>query len=303
MKLNLGNRHLSYQLPPLTWLRAFEASARSLSFTAAARELNLTPAAISHQVRSLEDYLGFPLFERLPRSLRLTSMANAYLPSVRKAFSELSISTSGLFGGGQQGLAVRCASSLSVFWLAPRMHLFLEQYPDIDLRLYSSNWAESLSAEKIDVDIRYGDGRWSDYRSELLMNEKVIPVCSQSLIDRDGPVREVADFAGQHLIQIMGVEDTWERLFLTHNVERPAQRRRILVDNSYLALEMACQGVGHALVFESFARSYLDEGKLVRSLGIALETEQSHYLLFPDDTPLHKPEVMVFRDWILAQAG
>lgn len=294
---------MAYRLPPLNWLRAFEASARSLSFTAAAKELHLTPAAISHQVRSLEEHLGFPLFERLPRSLRLTSMANAYLPSVRKAFSELSISTSGLFGGGgKQGLTVRCASSLAVFWLAPRIHLFVDQYPDIDLRFYTANWAESLSAERIDIDIRYGDGRWSDYQSELLLNEQVIPVCSRSLIDRDGAIEQVADFADHRLLQIMGVEDSWERLFQAYDIDRPLPKRHIQADNSFIALQMACQGVGHTLVFESFARSYLMEKKLVRSLDIALKTEQSHYLLFPDDAPLHRPEVLVFRDWLLAQA-
>lgn len=257
---------------------------------------------MSHQVRCLENHLGYPLFERLPRSLRLTSMANAYLPSVRKAFSELSISTSGLFGGGgQQALTVRCASSLAAFWLAPRIHLFLDRYPDIDVRLYTANWASSLAAEDIDIDIRYGDGRWSDYRSELLINEEVIPVCSQTVLDRDGMLETVADFADHKLIQIMGVEDSWERLFQAFDISTNLPRRYIQVDNSYIALQMACQGVGHTLVFRSFAAGYLSENKLVRSLDIALKTEQSHYLLFPQDTPGHRPEVLVFRDWLLSQ--
>jgi LysR family glycine cleavage system transcriptional activator len=89
---------MSYNLPPLNWLRAFEASARRISFTSAAKELNLTPAAVSYQVRSLEEHLGFPLFERLPRSLRLTDMGQAYMPSVQKTFAELSSTTTGLFG-------------------------------------------------------------------------------------------------------------------------------------------------------------------------------------------------------------
>lgn len=293
---------MAYRLPPLNWLRAFEASARSLSFTAAAKELNLTPAAVSYQVRSLEEHLGFPLFERLPRSLRLTSMANAYLPSVRKAFSELSISTSGLFGGGgKQTLSIRCATSLAVFWLAPRLHLFLEQYPEIDIRLYTANWPDSLSSEKIDVDVRYGDGRWADHRSELLMNEKVIPVCSAGLINRFGPIKEVRDFIAQPLIHIMGVEDSWERLFQAWDVASPFPKQGIRVDNSSIALQMASQAVGHTLVFESFAKSYLDEGKLVRSLDIELRTEQSHYLLFPDDEPLHRAELVIFREWIMGQ--
>lgn len=293
-----------YRLPPLNWLRAFEAAARHLSFTAAAKELNLTPAAISHQVRSLEGQLGFPLFERLPRSLKLTNMASAYLPSVRKAFSELSMSTSGLFGGsGKQVVTVRCAASLSVLWLAPRLNAFLELYPDLDVRIYSAIWAESLEAEKVDIDIRYGDGRWSDGQAELLLNEEVIPVCSRALLNRDGPIRNVADFADQKLIHIMGVQDSWELLLRDHGVQRPHPRQSIQVDYSVNALELAAQGGGHCLVFESFAQPYLDQKRLIRPLDVAMRTDQSHYLIFPDRDEAQRPEVVMFREWLMTQTA
>lgn len=140
---------MTYHLPHLNWIRAFEASARRLSFTAAANELNRTQTSVSHQVRSLEAHIGFQLFERLPHGLRLTDMGLAYLPAVRKAFEDLSTATSGLFGPvSERPVIVRAPISWAVLWLAPRLSNFAAQYPEIDVRLYSAIWADSLSSDE-----------------------------------------------------------------------------------------------------------------------------------------------------------
>ena len=176
---------MSYQLPPLNWLRAFEAAARYNNFTAAAKELSLTSAAVSHQVRSLEQHLDLQLFERLPRSLRLTDKGRAYLPSVRKAFEDLSASTIGLFGSkNKQSIRVRCTAALSVLWLAPRLKHFQDLYPEIDIRLYTAIWTEALSNDDIDIDIRFGDGNWAGFNALKILHDPSIIVATPEVADR-----------------------------------------------------------------------------------------------------------------------
>src|SRR5262245_23514380 len=183
---------MSYRLPSMVWLRAFEAAARHASFTAAAEELGLTQAAISHQVRSLEKQLGYPLFERLPRNLKLTDMGRAYLAPVRKAFDELSASTTGLFGPvGETALNLRVPVSLAVLWLARRLPQFCRSYPKIRIRLHSAIWADAMPADKIDIDIRYGHGNWAGFRSELFFRNPLIPVSPMtSRVSQPTDIRE-----------------------------------------------------------------------------------------------------------------
>ena len=292
-----------YRLPPLTWLRAFEAAARSGSFTAAARELNLTQAAVSHQVRSLEKHLGFPLFERLARSLRLSDMGKAYLPSVRKAFDELSASTAGLFGPvGERAVTVRAPISFAVLWLAPRLGGFLQAFPDIDVRLFSALWADALPAEEADIDIRLGGGRWPGLQAELIMNEGALPVCSEAFAAANAPLKTPADLAGKPLIQIMGFEDLWMRFFRSAGLESGEAEHGIKVDTSLAALELAAAGSGCALVQRSFARHFAESGRLTVPVERELPLEESHYLVGPEGGGQPKPEALLFRDWLLEEA-
>src|ERR1700739_4808596 len=148
-------------LPTLTWLRAFEAAPRPSSFTAAAAELRLTSGAISYQIRALEAHLGFALFERLPRGVRLTAMGVAYLPPVRRAFEQLADSTVGLFGGQERGqITVHAPVSLASLWLAPKLPSFVGAFPSIDVRLSSVIWDNPGPDESTDLEIRYGSGHW-----------------------------------------------------------------------------------------------------------------------------------------------
>lgn len=294
---------MTYPLPPLNWLRAFEAAARHTSFTAAATELGLTPAAVSHQVRSLEKDLGFALFERLPRSLQLTDMGRAYLPSVRKAFDELSASTAGLFGPmGGQAVTVRAPITTAVLWLGPRLTSFKAAYPEIDVRLASTLWADALTPEDIDIDIRLGHGRWPGFEAELLWNESAVPLCSPAYYTDQGKPKTLAALAGLDLIHITGYEDFWMRLFHAGQVEGPSAQRGFRVDTSLAALEMAAAGLGCTMVLGSFARRDLETGRLVRPLEIDLPLDQSHYFVMPDDGRRLRPEALLFRDWLFDEA-
>ncbi len=294
---------MSYQLPPLVWLRAFEAAARLSSFTAAAADLGLTQAAVSHQVRSLERHLGFPLFERLPRSLRLTDMGHAYLPPVRKAFDELSASTVGLFGRmGERPVSVRAPISFAVLWLAPRLRSFVAAYPDIDIRLCTSVWADAMAQDDADVELRFGDGRWPGCDVGLIDDQGSVPVCAEVLCAEIGFSGAMTEFAPNHLLHVVGCEDLWSRLFRQIGAAGVASDKGVKSDTSLAALELAVAGVGCALVLRSFAAPYIARGQLRLAADIELPLDQAHYLVLRQGERRLRPEVALFRDWLLDEA-
>jgi len=300
---------VSHRLPPLNWLRAFEAAARRTSFAAAARELNMTQPAVSYQIRSLEKSLGAALFTRHARRVELTAMGRAYLPTVRSAFSQLAASTAGLFGlGGDRQVTVRCAATFAALWLAPRLPRFHAAHPDIAVRLATSTWAEGGRAadggegDPADVDIRYGDGNWNAYEIALIQRERSVVVCAPAVREMLGDPPPASACGDCPLIHIMGYETFWQHWFRTAGIEAAPGWHGISVDNSVVALEIAAAGHGLALVFETFARRYLDAERLVIPLPHAFESEMAHYLVLPErETPL-PPEALIFRDWLLDTA-
>ena len=294
---------MSYKLPHLPWLRTFEAAARSLSFTAAAEDLHMTAAAVSLQIRSLEQYLGFQLFERLPRGVRLTDMGLAYLPSVRKAFDELAVSTVGLFGSrGDCSITIRSTAAFAVLWLAPKLHLFIEAYPNIEIRLLADIWANAQGADQSAIDIRFGDGHWEGFEAELIQKEASIPVCSPHWLAQAHSPEALATLAQRNLIHIMGCEDLWTRWFRLAGIPDTSGAKGLQVDTSLTALELAAAGSGFALVLRSLTQSYIDSGRLIAPFDGELPIEQAHYLLQPRTGKRPSPEVLFFRQWLLETA-
>jgi LysR family transcriptional regulator, glycine cleavage system transcriptional activator len=290
-------------LPTLTWLRAFEAAARTSSFAAAAQELNLTSGAISYQIRALEAYLGFALFERLPRGVKLTPMGVAYLPPVRKAFDELANSTVGLFGGAERGrISVHAPVSLASLWLAPLLPNFMAAYPAIDVRLTSVIWDNPAPEETTDLEIRYGLGHWHGYRAERLLNQPIVAVCSPggALGPRTGEAG--ADFVARHLIHIRGHENHWLQVREALQSDLAA-RAGPTVDTTIAALELAASGAGCALAHRVFLGSYLATGRLVLALDHDFADECSYFVVAPERPQRMRREVQLFRDWLLAAAA
>ena len=293
---------MSYNLPPLNWVRAFEASARAGSFTAAADELNLTSAAVSHQVRSLEKHLGFQLFDRLPRSLRITDIGQAYLPSVRRAFDELSITTYGLFGAKSgQSITLRANTAFAALWLTPRLNAFSAIYPGIDIRLLTALWVDASGSDESDLEISFGDGLWPGYHVELLKNEDSIAVCTPQMAKQIQAIEDHSGYSDLRFIHTIGREGRWEAFLSGMDIKVPIDLG-LKVDTSITALEMAAAGMGLALVQTSYARSYIADGRLVQAFDHQLPNEESHYILLPEGQQRPKPEVLLFRDWLLAVA-
>jgi LysR family glycine cleavage system transcriptional activator len=291
---------MTYNLPPLPWLRAFEAAARLGNFTRAAQELLITPAAVSYQVRQLEQQLGYPLFDRIHRELRLTRLGQTYLPSVEKAFSDLSIATVSVFGGRERKpVRFRCLNSFGHLWMIPRVAAFEAEFPGIELQMISAAWAESLNPDLFEIDVRFGDGSWSDGAVEFLLNDPVISVCHPDLA-LTGSERDVDQLCKAKRLDIMGVVDTWENFFRHFGAAVP-QRSGLQVDQTLSALELAALGHGHALVLETLARPYLESGRLIRSTAKRIVSKHSYYLVTSGPRQALSPEAQTFCEWLIRE--
>jgi LysR family glycine cleavage system transcriptional activator len=290
-------------LPTLTWLRAFEAAARTSSFTAAAAELSLTSGAISYQIRALEAHLGFALFERLPRGVKLTPMGVAYLPPVRKAFEELADSTVGLFGGSERvQITVHAPVSLAALWLAPKLPAFSIANPSIDVRLSSVIWDNAVLDEATDLEIRYGAGHWHGYRSELLLNQNILPVCSPTVLRTAQLNGDLAFLLARQPIHIMGYENHWLKVRQVLQLASAPASVGPTVDTTIAALELAAAGAGVALAHAIFLGAYFTTGRLVSALPQEFIDDNSYFVITPERPQRIRREVQLFRDWLIAVA-
>lgn len=288
---------MRHKTPPLPALHAFEAAARLGSFAAAADELHLSQSAVSQRIRALEAHLGIALFERLPRSVRLTELGRAYHPAVRDAFDDLSIATMGLFGATtRRQLTVRAQISYAATWLAPRLQSFRDAHPDVDVRLVSAIWGDVLPPDEVDLDIRQGVGRWPGHRTRLLHADRAVAICGPRHRERYGPVTGVADLAARPRVHVLGFEDLWLRMFADAGVEAGADG--MTLDTSVAAIEVAAASTMTAIVPERFARGALAAGRVTRALDVLVPMRQSHYVLWTERSTL-SPEALTFVQWLV----
>jgi LysR family glycine cleavage system transcriptional activator len=290
-------------LPPLAWLKAFESAARTLSFAAAAAELNMSTGAISYQIRALEAQLGFSLFARTTRGIKLTSLGMAYTPAVRKAFDELAESTVGLFGGtARVKVTVHAPASLAALWLVKQLPAFMAVNPRIDIRMSSLVWDNPAPDEAADLEIRYGAGYWDGYRSEHLLHQSLVVVCSPSMLEQARGSGDVAAFVQRHLISIVGYEK--HRVSVRQELqgaELPANAVPT-VDTSMAALELATDHAGFALTHPVLAEPYLRLGRLVAALDREFTDDHSYFICRPQRRERSRREVEIFRDWLVETA-
>lgn len=285
-------------LPPLTWLRAFEAAARSRSFTHAAAELHLTQAAISKHVKALEQHLRQPLFIRHARSLELTKSGEAYLPSVQDALERLAAGTREVFGPRRTGvLTLRCAVAFAVNWLAPRLPAFLDANPDINLRVISTVWNGPFDNDAFDLDIQYGRGDWAGFTSHRLTQETITPVCAPGL-----RLKSPDDLRDQRLLHVLGYQEGWGLWLKAAGASGVDAGKGLQLDNSLTALALARQGGGVALGRASLAAADLAEGRLIAPFDLALASAEGFHLLQPSLGKGHA-KAGRFVDWIRAEAA
>lgn len=293
---------MTRQLPPLNWLRAFEASARHLSFTQAAAELHLTQAAISKQVKLLELYLRESLFIRNPRSLELTKTGEAYLPKVRDSFDRLAAGTHEVFGRRRSEiLTLRCAVGLSVNWLGPRLSRFMELHPGLLVRVVSSVWGEEFDKGRFDLDIRYGAGHWPGLDATRLTWETLTPVCAPALMEGHAALRQPSDLKAHPLLHILGYEEGWGIWLNAAGASDADSGQGLHFDTSLIAFEVAATGGGVALGRSSMTEKELQSGRLVAPFDLRVPIDEAFYLLSPSDGSAH-PDAHKLRDWLVAEA-
>ncbi len=287
-------------LPHPTWLRTFEAAARLGSFTAAAIELGLTPAAVSQQMRLLEQHLKTTLFERLPRGVALTDMGAAYAQPVRKSLNEMHNATTGLFGGTKrQQVKVRASISFAALILAPRLHEFRAIYPHIDVELSTFVWANRFQEGLSDIDIRFPYGDWTDGHVTHLGHEFAVPVCRPDYLAGFDTPPSLEDLAAGHICTIHGSEADWPNLLSQTGHVMPVQSEITRFDSSLLALQATSNGPGTAIVLESFAQVFVNQGLVVHPSAERLAIRPAHFLVEREGSG-NREEIQAFLDWTKA---
>lgn len=277
---------------PLNALRAFEASARHLSFTRAAIELCVTQAAVSHQVKALETRLGVQLFRRLPRGLALTDEGHALQPALAESFDRMAELVEGIAGGeATQLLSVASVGTFATGWLLPRLPAFRAAHPRIDLRLFTNNNRVDLAGEGLDYAIRFGDGAWHATEAMPLMEAQLTPLCTPAMARG---LTEPRDLLGLPLLRSYRA-DEWARWFGAAGVAAPTLKGPVF-DSSLAMAEAALQGAGVALAPASMLGRAIDDGALVRPFGVEVATGRYWLTWLKSRAP--SPAMVAFREWI-----
>jgi len=301
---------MTRRMPPLNALRAFEAAARHLSFKKAAEELHITPAAISQQVRALEDHVGRPLFRRITRGLVLTEAGAAAAPLLTEGLDRLAEAAVRMQDAPQSRiLTVSVAPSLAAKWLVPRLERFREAHPDFDIRLDATNALSTFEEDGVDVALRFGGGSYRGLHAERLLAETAFPVCSPRLLDHGPPLETPGDLAAYTLLHIQWAMDSdtapnWQMWLRAAGVDTVDPSRGPRFSHDSMAVQAAIEGQGVALAVSTLVVDDLAAGRLVRPFPptVSEETTFGYYLVYPDDKAAD-PRVRAFRDWINAEMG
>ena len=311
-----------YRLPPLNALRVFEAAARHRSFKAAAQELHITQAAVSHQIRSLEEYLGVELFRRAGRGVQLTEAARACLPKLREGFEQLAAAVEAVRHKGEESeLVITAPPVFTARWLLPRLPDFSKREPKVDLRVFTSSKmvdAGALDAPALvgDLDLREGSsgvqihlgaGNYPGYRTDRLFGVICTLVASPALVGGDPPLATPADLARHVLLHDDAIDlavggDAWAKwLELAGVAERVDASRGPRFSTNILSLEAAAQNLGVALALRPLVDADLASGRLVAPFPVEVKSASAYHLVCPE-VVAERPNVAAFRRWLLDQA-
>jgi len=295
---------LRTKLPPPNSIIAFEAAARHQSFTRAARELNVTQAAVSRQIKTLEDHLGRAVFRRVGRTVRLTSEGRRLHDAVMAGLNHIADIVAELRQiDARPHLTVATTLAFSSFWLIRRIPDFRARFPEIELRIITSDTEFDLLAEEIDVAVRYGNGKWPGLSATRLFTTEVFPVCSRSLLDTIA-IRKPADLVNAPLLELEASDKSWFNWvdwLQEVGIDAKKPRRLFTFNNWSLLIEAAIDGQGVALGWSPYVNELLELGKLVRPIETVVRPTNASYLI----TPLQgaNPSSAAFCQWIREQAG
>ncbi len=284
---------MTARIPPIQCLLTFEALARLRSVSQAADELFVTPSAVSHRVRQLEQIVGVKLFGRADFSL--TSEGSEYLAHVREALAALARVPGREAGNGKRRLRVAVTPTFSRSVLMPRLRAFIEAYPEIDLQLQVSIPLLDVVAEDADLMVRFGTGRYADVESACLMTDEVTPLTSPAYLRDHGPLDTVEELLAAKLIR--SPLEPWRTWFLAHGVDAPEPAEGSSFNDIGLMCDAAAQGLGVALVRLKLGQPWLDSGALVRLSERNVPSPHAHYLCWRTGA-LDRWECAAFSDWL-----
>ncbi|MEH6402609.1 MAG: LysR substrate-binding domain-containing protein [Sneathiella sp.] len=253
------DKAMGTSLPPMEWLKTFEAAGRHGNFTAAGAEAGLTQASVSQHIRALEERLGVSLFRRLPRGVELTADGEAYLPHIQNALSLIKRGTEDLFGKPSRKITIAAPASIAALWVAPRLRAFSINNPEIEVSISTIHRDIDYDAVETDFQIHYGTGDWSNWKSLKLFTEKLVPACAPHLIKQFTSKQE---WGNQPLLAVKGVRDGWQE-WARNTGRAPLKSPRLRFDSFITALHAAESGAGILLCSVPLAQKHFDDQRMV----------------------------------------
>ena len=289
-------------LPSLNALRAFAAVGRHLNLVEAAAELHVTPSALSHQIRTLEERLGTRLFVRGARGLALSEAGRTILPGVLDGFAMLAQSLRLLEPAADDNtLHVSMLSTFAMRWFIPRLVRFQQAHPEIEVRIATS--VELVDFERGDFDcaIRFGDGKWEGLHADLLFPEKLVPVCSPSLPTKDNPLGTPADLKHHTLLHAQLRSDDWRMWLHAAGIDDADAEQGPVFETRNFAIQAAIDGLGVAVVDPHLVAEELKSGRLIQPFAELPISRGAYYLVYPDRI-VGADRFIAFRVWLLSEA-
>ena len=297
---------MARRIYPLNSLRAFEASARHLSFVKAAEELFVTPAAISHQVKKLEEYLGVPLFRRLPRGLLLAETGQSLVSELREVFARLDKAMEQVLESDSRGaLTISVAPMFAVKWLVPRLQNFDALHPDIDLRMSASLGVIDFQRDAFDAAVRLGQGQYPGLKAVKLFDESVTPMCSPRLLEGAHALHSAEDLRRHVLLHddsmaFNPASPNWATWLAGAGARRVDASRGPHFGQPDHALQAAIDGAGVVLGWRYLAAGDIAAGRLVQPFDLVLPLGSSFYLVYRE-AYANRSKVGRFQDWLMAE--
>ena len=297
---------MSQRLPSLNALRAFEAAARHLSLTKAARELNVTAAAVSHQIKALEEDVGVTLLRRVKGEFVLSETAQIALPLLRAGFDQIAEAGRLMRADfARHILTISVGATFASTWLVRRLGRFAEANPGIDVRLHTSDEVADFARDGVDLAIRFGAGRYPGLAAIQLFDEKIYPVCSPVLLERGPALETPGDLAKHTLLHVewmpfTGETQDWGMWLNAAGAGEVDHSRGPRFTHASMALQAAVEGQGIALGSDSVASDEVAAGRLVRPFDITVPFNFAYYLVYPESAA-EMPKIAVFRDWVLTE--
>lgn len=293
---------MARRLPPLVSLRVFESVARHLSFTRAADDIHVTQAAVSHQIKNLEEWLATPLFLRLNRTIKLTREGEAYAAALTAAFEMIADATDAIVKNrNAEAINIATFDSIAANWLAPRIKKFQARFPTMAIRIMTHNAYSDFADGDVDVEIRYGPGDWPNFHVVKVADEEIFPVCSPKLIGRRKRPLKVSDLIEYSLIHDEMVME-WADWIAAAGGSPAGAEKGLHYNHSHIVTQAAVAGEGMALGRSLLVADDLEAGRLVAPFAFKMPSKYAYYLVRPKELA-ESAWAKSFEEWLLGEAA